>query len=79
MRIFHRIPPMYRLARARGQHMTTLVNEALARYLTDQAGQAGLAHQGAESGREAPVPHAAASGPEQTAAPIAPLRPRRAA
>jgi len=72
----HLIPPMYRLARARGQHMTTLVNEALARYLTDQAGRA---HQGAESGREAPVPHAAASWPGQPAAPVAPLRPRQAA
>ncbi|MGI8424146.1 MAG: hypothetical protein ACR2NO_08580 [Chloroflexota bacterium] len=72
----HRIPPIYRLARARGQHMTTLVNQALARYLTDQAGQA---HQGAESGSEAPVPHAAASWPGQTAAPIATLRPQQAA
>ena len=32
----HLIPRIYRLARARGQHMTTLVNEALASYLADQ-------------------------------------------
>jgi hypothetical protein len=30
------IPPLYRLARARGQHMTTVVNEALAAYLAGQ-------------------------------------------
>lgn len=32
----HLIPRLYRLARARRQHMTTLVNEALADYLADQ-------------------------------------------
>ena len=32
----HLIPSIYRLARARGTHMTTLVNEALTRYLADQ-------------------------------------------
>ena len=32
----HLIPRIYRLARARRQHMTTLVNEALASYLADQ-------------------------------------------
>ena len=30
------IPSIYRLARARGTHMTTLVNEALTRYLADE-------------------------------------------
>ncbi|HET7771523.1 MAG TPA: hypothetical protein VFN74_22315 [Chloroflexota bacterium] len=32
----HLIPRIYRLAQARRQHMTTLVNEALAKYLADQ-------------------------------------------
>ena len=32
----HLIPSIYRLARARGTHMTTLVNEALTRYLADE-------------------------------------------
>jgi hypothetical protein len=32
------IPPLYRLARARGQHMTTLVNEAVAAYLAGHDG-----------------------------------------
>jgi hypothetical protein len=30
------IPPLYRLARTRGQHMTTVVNEVLAAYLAVQ-------------------------------------------
>jgi len=33
----HLIPTIYRLARSRGQAMTTLVNEALTRYLADEA------------------------------------------
>ena len=31
------IPPLYRLARARGQRMTTVVNEVLATYLAGNA------------------------------------------
>ncbi len=35
MRILHRIPRIYRLARAHGKRMPALVNEALAQYLTE--------------------------------------------
>ncbi len=68
----HLIPPIYRLARARGQHMTTLVNEALARYLIDQA------HQQTDMGPDAPDPHTTARWPERTTAHGAPLRPQQA-
>ena len=34
------IPPLYRLARVRGQHMTTIVNEVLAAYLAGNAVEA---------------------------------------
>ena len=38
----HLIPRIYRLARTRGQHMTTLVNEALATYLAEHDASAQL-------------------------------------
>ena len=50
------IPPLYRLARARGQHMTTLVTEAIEAYL-------------AREGIVVPPPAPAAPAPPALAAP----------
>jgi len=68
----HLIPPIYRLARARGQHMTTVVNEALAQYL---AGQPNHMAQDANRYREAAVNHTGA-GPSRQSAPEAAVRTR---
>ena len=71
MRIFHRIPSIYRLARARGTHMTTLVNEALTRYLAD------------EHLHQTPIAAAGTALPASSAAPdptrVIPLAAQRAA
>ena len=64
----HLIPPIYWLARARGQHMTTLVNEALARYLADQGAGGAPPAAPRPSAHTVDTPTGVAGAPTQQAA-----------